>query len=638
MKRVFLLSLGLLLGVGAFAQRQVIKDDSRSTVVDSKKAIVGTEVVTSASDFTPQAAKSVVVNRFDDLEYAATMWTHYDLQSNGYLSNRMVQFDNGTVAVTATMSHENNQTASDRGTGYNFFNGSEWGDQPETRVESMRTGWPSIAQWGATGEILVSHAPMRCWIREVAGEGEWQFKGELPLTPANYPYAGSGDDASWPRIATSGDNHNIAHIVGCIQHAAGDNYLVYLRSEDAENWTISSSPMEDHGDDRMNVADGYAIAANGHTVAMIFSGDLQAHIVMYKSEDDGLTWDRVIVWENPYAGCDWETDSCSIYTDTLFGPQNASLVIDNNGVAHVALNVYEYGHFELGTTYTVFHGRAVDGIYYWNDTRTAPIQSQDGNPHHALRLWWPAGDGYVHMDADSTKWIGFIPTYEGFEWDNDMFYNEHDYFYAFYGASALPALSCDPAGNLACAFSTPYAARNNGSYYYRNVFVSYYSAADGYWRQDEVNLMDDFEYSYSEGTGVNAANNTVNYGEFWFSYQIDPIIGFYWGSNATQTEGSQNDITVAKIFCDIDGIAETEAKDVVYNIYPNPATDYVVVKSAMSANAVITFTNLAGQTVKSINKSLVLGENTINIDLESGVYFCTVTANGFSKTTKVVVK
>lgn len=58
----------------------------------------------------------------------------------------------------------------------------------------------------------------------------------------------------------------------------------------------------------------------------------------------------------------------------------------------------------------------------------------------------------------------------------------------------------------------------------------------------------------------------------------------------------------------------------------------------MSADATITFSNLAGQTVKSFNKNLSTGNNTINIDLASGVYFCTVSANGFSKTTKVVVK
>ena len=58
----------------------------------------------------------------------------------------------------------------------------------------------------------------------------------------------------------------------------------------------------------------------------------------------------------------------------------------------------------------------------------------------------------------------------------------------------------------------------------------------------------------------------------------------------------------------------------------------------MDADATITFVNLAGQTVKSFNKALTTGENTISIDLESGIYFCTVNANGFNKTVKVIVK
>ena len=58
----------------------------------------------------------------------------------------------------------------------------------------------------------------------------------------------------------------------------------------------------------------------------------------------------------------------------------------------------------------------------------------------------------------------------------------------------------------------------------------------------------------------------------------------------------------------------------------------------MAANATITFVNLAGQVVKSYNQNLTLGENSVSIDLESGVYFCTINANGFNKTVKVVVK
>ena len=80
------------------------------------------------------------------------------------------------------------------------------------------------------------------------------------------------------------------------------------------------------------------------------------------------------------------------------------------------------------------------------------------------------------------------------------------------------------------------------------------------------------------------------------------------------------------------------AQDVVYGIYPNPATDYVVVKSAQDAEATITIFNLMGQTVKQFDQSLKLGENQINIDLQSGIYFCNINANGFSKTVKFVVK
>lgn len=127
MKKVLLLSLSLVLGFSAFAQRQVIqKNDAREATAKAKTVAAGKEMATEASNYVPQAAKSVVVNRWDDMEDSETMMTYYDLQSNQYVANRMVQWADGSVAVVATMSHENNQTASDRGTGYNFFDGSEW--------------------------------------------------------------------------------------------------------------------------------------------------------------------------------------------------------------------------------------------------------------------------------------------------------------------------------------------------------------------------------------------------------------------------------------------------------------------------------------------------------------------------------
>ena len=655
MKKVFLLSLGLIMGLGAFAQNRVMKNDVKEGVAYGQKVAVGKEMPTEATSYAPQTSKSVVVNRWQDIDEVDAMWTTYDLQSNGYVANRMYQLPDGSVAVAATMSHEANLTASDRGTGYNFFDGSDWNEQPESRIEPWKTGWPSIARWGDTGEILLAHGNghMQCFTREVAGEGDWQYRGNLPDYPEGYPYP--SNYPIWPRVVTCGEHNNVIIAVATLQQSISsdetDTRSCFWRSTDAENWTVSYGPLADL-DLGYEVgyfsADDYAMAANGNTVALLYSGCLTNSVWMFKSTDCGLTWNATRVWEDPYEGISL-SDPDLVYEDTLYRPMNGAIVVDNNGIAHVALNTFEMAHWADTQPgyYSYFYGRAVDGILYWNDTQVAPIQSPDGNPHHAARLWWPAGEGYVHMEADTTRWIGFIPMYYDengslIEWNNDQYYTDN-YHQKLWGASGHPALSCDPYGNLACAFTSPCTKRLDGDYYHRSIYVSYYNVAEGYWHQVEDDLTDDeynFMYLTAEALFTNSVLNTVNTGEYWFSFQNDDEFGFAWGSEPTQAATTENDIVVAKVIANPEFLntTEVEAQDVVSAIYPNPATSYIVVNSAMSANATISFVNLAGQTVKSYNKNLTVGENTINIDLESGVYFCTVNANGFNKTVKVVVK
>ena len=643
------------MGLGAFAQNRVMKNDVKEGVAYGQKVAVGKEMPTEATSYAPQTSKSVVVNRWQDIDEVDAMLTTYDLQSNGYVANRMYQLPDGSVAVAATMSHEENLTASDRGTGYNFFDGSDWDEQPESRIEPWKTGWPSIARWGDTGEILLAHGNghMQCFTREVAGEGDWQYRGNLPDYPEGYPYP--SNYPTWPRVVTCGEHNNVIIAVATLQQSISsdetDTRSCFWRSTDAENWTVSYGPLADL-DLGYEVgyfsADDYAMAANGNTVALLYSGCLTNSVWMFKSTDCGLTWNATRVWEDPYEGISL-SDPDLVYEDTLYRPMNGAIVIDNNGIAHVALNTFEMAHWADTDPgyYSYFYGRAVDGILYWNDTQVAPIQSPDGNPHHAARLWWPAGEGYVHMEADTTRWIGFIPMYYDengslIEWNNDQYYTDN-YHQKLWGASGHPALSCDPYGNLACAFTSPCTKRLDGDYYHRSIYVSYYNVAEGYWHQVEDDLTDDdynFMYLTAEALFTNSVLNTVNTGEYWFSFQNDDEFGFAWGSEPTQAATSDNYIVVAKVIADPEFLntTEVEAQDVVSAIYPNPATSYIVVNSAMSANATISFVNLAGQTVKSYNKNLTVGENTINIDLESGVYFCTVNANGFNKTTKVIVK
>jgi hypothetical protein len=370
---------------------------------------------------------------------------------------------------------------------------------------------------------------------------------------------------------------------------------------------------------------------------------------MFKSTDDGQTWESTRVWENPYEGREFDEEPAWGMDDTLYMPMNGSIVVDNNGVVHVALNTFEMAHTlenEPGY-YSYYYGRAVDGILYWNDTQVAPIQSEDGNPHHAARLWWPAEEeGYVTMHTDPYKWIGYIPMYEGYDWENDYLYSE-EYHSKFYGASGHPALSCDPFGNLAVAFSTPDVLRLEDmglGFYPRSIYVNYRNVDEGYWRDIEdwdyitstdLNIM----HMTTEAVFTISVLNTTHPGEFWFGYQDDDQIGFYWGSNASQSVASDNIIQAVKILPEFVNVPETEAKEAVYSIYPNPVTDNVMnVQSAMDVNATITIVNLVGQTVKQFNKNLYTGNNAINVDLTTGVYFCTISANGFNKTVKFVVK
>lgn len=491
----------------------------------------------------------------------AVMTTYYDLQSNSYVANRMYQLPDGSVGVVATMSHQANQSASDRGTGYNFYKNGQWQDQPDERIESFKTGWPSIAQWGSSGEILVCHGNghLQCFTREVAGEGEWVYMGNLPDHPSEYPY---DDYPRWPRVVTSGDNHNVIHVVAGVQHSDSETitYQVYYRSTDGSNWEVSYSPLADLGyESGFFSADDYALAANGHNVALLYSGSLTNSVWMFKSTNDGVTWTPTKVWEDPYEGISL-SDPGLAYSDTLYRPMNGSIVIDNDGVVHVALNTFEMAHwsdFDSGT-YAYWLGRTADGILYWNDTQEAPIQSPDGNPHHAARLWWPDEDnsGYVGMQDDPSKWIGYIPMETGYYWENDRFYHSDiEYFSKFYGASGHPALSCDPYGNLACAYSAPSVKYEDyQNHYYRHIYVSYRNAEDGYWRQAEDDITDPVEnpeFSETENLFTISVPNTVNQGEFWFGFQSDSDIGFYWGGNASQSSATENGIYVVKLEKDV---------------------------------------------------------------------------------------
>ena len=359
-----------------------------------------------------------------------------------------------------------------------------------------------------------------------------------------------------------------------------------------------------------------------------------------KSIDNGETWEKVMIWENPYYGLDWETNPNSVFSDTLYAPEHGSLTIDNNGVVHVAFSVREFIHDELGTSYSFFYGLGVDGIMYWNDTMGV-IESPDGNPHHACRLWWYTEDGGIAHGANENMFAGFIPPDENGSydtWNNDYLYSDYkDYFQ---GASVLPAIAIDDNGTVAVAYSSPNISRISGlNLYYRNIYVSYKDGDE--WFRYKDNLMEDFMHSLSEGVSVSSVPNAVNNNEFVFSYIEDDEFGFAVGTNPTQNSFTDNYVRVAKINAEVYAVDETLNPLKNVSVYPNPAyiSEGIKINSSINTYAVVSFHNISGQLVKTMGVTLNIGDNKIDIsDLVGGVYFCTVTAKGFTETTKVMIR
>ena len=673
MKKALFLSVILAFGLTGFAQtkNQAVKAPAMKTGIASIYPNMTGNEFSQGMSFSKAQATPSTHYRLEGLDEFETMITRFDLQSNGFVSNRMARFDDGSVGVTAIWASQDN--ASDRGSGYNFYDGEDFGAQPTERVEQEKTGWPTYAQYGANGEILISHTGegLVCYTRENKGQGEW-VRHEIP----NPNLGLSAQVMKWPRVVTSGPNHSIINIIAADQDSGNNaiTYIYYAKSTDCENWTVSLLPtLQEDGEETTFRADRYAIAANGNTVAVLLTGCVWAHSYVIKSEDNGETWTKIKVWDNPYAGMDWSNDLASIFDDTnaMYGPETGAICIDNSGTVHCAFSTHRFYHKELGLSYMFSYGMAIDGIFYWNDrmypetngTITPPVWDYDGDnghvhiegtSHDCFRMWWPAdptGD-YVARNFNQPL-IGFIDPDFASDWSNDQFYNE-GYASYFQGVSALPAICADESGTIAIAYSCPDNHRelSGDGNYYRGVFVSYiepgYQIGDGeegegnyYINQDF--LCDGFMHMMEECIAVNSIQNTKNH-EFWFSYQGDQLPGIK--ATGHQSEYTDNIIWAMKVVPDFAGLSVEEAVNPMTNVqvYPNPASNGQItfgINASQAAEMNIAIFNITGQKVmeQNVNACLGMNETSINISsLTSGIYFATVKANGFENTVKFIVK
>ena len=389
-----------------------------------------------------------VMSREMIVERQVIGYTQYDLQSNAAIDDRMA---GGAEAISAawTMSLELTPF-SDRGTGYNFYDGT-WGEIAYERIESTRIGWPSIVHTGSGREVVVSHpgidTPLHMAWRDAATGDAWS-EASIPSDIAV--------GKLWPRMAAGGEDGNSLHVIcvttpeanGGAFYGGQDGALIYYRSQDGgDSWD-----MVDHVFPELDSTqffgfsgDTYAIHARGNTVAFAAFNDFSDSFVMI-SQDNGETWEKQLLVDFPVdlyevdmglpeIGEDYNEDG--LFQEFFNADGAGDVHIDGYGQVHVSFGSMYYMDADTidGTT-SYFPG--TNGLAYWNES----------------------------MGADSAQIIAY-----SFDYDESGTLDFDEIAAYFVGCAAFPSIATDASGNMYITYSAIMENFSTGAQNYRHQFV-----------------------------------------------------------------------------------------------------------------------------------------------------------------------
>jgi hypothetical protein len=625
MKKLTLLLICLSFGLAVFSQGKVM---------------IPREIKDLPLENLPIASVDETLNHDAGAPYKFGEWTEekvgetvFDLQSNYAVQNRMYMFDDGTMGATWTMGFTD-ANFPDRGSGYNFFNGTEWGDIPTERIESLRCGWPSYMQYGMNGEMIVAHTGgdqgLVMNYRETRGTGDWTemfFQG-----PEGH------EDIIWPRVVTSGADYNTIHVFAVTTPVANggslyqgmDGCVVYSRSTDGgTTWVDDNITLDGMGPDYYTMAGGdyYAIANPvGDNIAFVMASKWQDMYLM-KSEDNGATWEKTMIFEHPYPFFDWNVT----VTDTFFCPDGAvAVAIDNDGIAHVTFGITRVGHFEIGDTYTAYP--FYDGLGYW----------REGMP--------PFEDGDMNLNAldpelleENVNLIGWTQDLNGNGiWDVIGTVESLGNYRT--GISTHPTMAIDENNYIYVVFSSIAETFQTDDQNYRHLFARTSKDGGDTWGDEFYDLTGDIVHVFSECIHPAMAANTDEYVHLIYHEDTEP-------GQAVQGDldpYGDNNVPYIKIMKpEILGLADNEGSisilDFVTQSYPNPAanTARFDVHLYYGTSLNVQVHNMIGQKVIELDRGeLAPGVHSITLDvsqLQDGVYFYTVIAGEESMTQKMIV-
>ena len=589
---------------------------------------------TNIADETPGVQHpNVYVSNKAVLDDPITCMTKYDLQSNNSSGQQRIYFfPDGKISAVATMSHMDANGWTDRGTGYNFFDGSSWGALPASRVESVRTGWPCIQPFGPNGEVLVSHQsatlPMKLLVRATKGTGTW-IESDIPN-----PTGETG--MTWPIMVTNGPDNIYIHIVCLTPPAANggqpfngmDGALLYIRSLDGgSTWSDWQQLPGMTSSEYINfTADQYSFAQpHGDTLVFTFGDNWQDQCIM-KSTDNGTSWTKTIIWPCPYnfwAGGD--------SVPTFFCPDGTMHVaLDKQGMAHVVFGLQRASGDVAGGKYWVPY---TDGLLYWNEYMPPMPEVLDPQTLY-----------------NNGNYIGWVK-------DTMAFYPTNQKLAAYYSSmTSNPGITIDADNKIFVIWSGVTTLVDPDDFWLRHIIertASIQSDHSIMWHDSLTDLTSDFlQYNWTECMYPNIAPNSDS--KIYVLFQGDDLAGCYVKSTlitgySGQTSITENNMIVLNpdktdLYVGTGDKKGAKSSFTVSKNYPNPVIDLTTVNVNIQkpGNLILEVTNLMGQNLISMEKvNLPAGIYRFVIDgsqLSSGAYFYTVKLNNESITNKMIVE
>jgi len=582
----------------------------------------------------PNTAALKSTNTINDIQIGTTT---YDLQSNASVDNRLIRHDDGTISATWTMSSQYSSSYTDRGTGYNYHDGSSWNPDPTVRLEDSRGGWPSILTTGSGKEIAITHNTDNGYLlmthRPAKGSGPWTQQ-----IISSMDSSGFYTDIIWNRAVIGGSNNESIHMVGVIAPTGLggtiwnglDGALVYYRSQDGgATWDIKDLqlPTLDTSKYIGFDGDGYAIAAQGETVVIAFFGGWDDSVLL-KSTDNGNTWNSTVFLDFPVdkyvtdSGLDLDGDGIF---DTLYTTDGAGTVLlDNNGMAHVFFGNMRVLDADLTDGNSSFYP-STTGIVYWNENMGADDYAN--NPIVDPSVWYSNLSQIIASAQDL---------------DGDSLLNYIDYPLYYMSVDCMPSAGIDNQGNIFVSYSSLMENIATATQNYRHVHAVKSTDGGTTWSSPKDITPWDIWGGAQECVFARMDRNVDDKIRLIYQKDFEPGLA---------VRGDEDVIDINYIqYLEVDTfeLSNTPSSivnndmDIKFSIYPNPANNILTLDFTLKNNdkSMLSMTNIVGEKIKEFQINTVSGLNNIHLNLEginNGVYFINFINNSSKSTKKFVI-